>query len=123
MRAARWKKPLEDIAGKAARIRVRQLLRPFADGETIEEDGSLDAALQQRIFEGADADGLCARDRALIRATDEFVLNRAVTDATWAALSSHLHRRQLIEFCFLAAQYDGLAATMNTLGLPMDFAD
>ena len=48
-RAARWKKPLEDIADKAARIRVRQLLRPFADGETIDEDGSLDTALQQMV--------------------------------------------------------------------------
>ena len=41
----------------------------------------VDAALQQKIFEGpmADAQGLSDRHRALLTATDEFVLNRAVT--------------------------------------------
>lgn len=48
-RAVRWKKPLEDIAGTAARIRVRHLLRPFAAGETIDEDGTLDAAVRQMV--------------------------------------------------------------------------
>ena len=83
----------------------------------------LDAALQQKIFEGPTADGLSDRQRALLTATDEFVLGRAVTAETWAALSAHLNTKQLIEFCFLAGQYDTLAATMNTLQLPMDFPD
>ena len=30
---------------------------------------------------------------------------------------------QLIEFCLLAAQYDGLAATIATLKIPLDFPD
>ncbi len=30
---------------------------------------------------------------------------------------------QLIEFCMLAAQYDGLAATITTLQVPLDFKD
>ena len=42
---------------------------------------------------------------------------------TWATLASHLNRAQLIEFCFLAAQYDGLAATIATLNIPMDYPD
>jgi AhpD family alkylhydroperoxidase len=83
----------------------------------------LDADLQQRIFTGPDAEGLSERDRVLVRATDEFILGREVSAATWAELSTHLTRRQLIEFCLLAAQYDGLAATMNTLKLPLDFPD
>ncbi len=40
---------------------------------------------------------------------------------TWAALSNHLDRRELIEFCTLAGQYDALAATMATLKVPLDF--
>jgi CBS domain-containing protein len=48
-RAGLWQKPLENLAGKAARTAVRQLLRPFADGETIDEEGSLDTALQQMV--------------------------------------------------------------------------
>jgi alkylhydroperoxidase family enzyme len=83
----------------------------------------VDAAQQARIFEGPLADGLSDRDRVLLTATDEFILTRAVTAETWAALSSYLNTKQLIEFCLLAGQYDTLAATMNTLKLPMDFPD
>jgi AhpD family alkylhydroperoxidase len=83
----------------------------------------VDADLQARIFEGPDAEGLTERQRALISATDEFVVTRSMSHETWASLSTHLDRRQLIEFCMLAAQYDGLAATMATLRIPLDFPD
>ena len=85
----------------------------------------LDADMQAAIFawpalgEGA-ADRLSERQRALLAATDEFVKDRTVTDATWRRLATHLDRRQLIEFCLLASQYDGLAATMSALAIPLD---
>ncbi|MDX1883498.1 carboxymuconolactone decarboxylase family protein [Mycolicibacterium sp. 120270] len=79
--------------------------------------------IQAKIFEGPDADGLTDRQRALITATDEFVVTRGVSPETWATLASHLNRAQLIEFCFLAAQYDGLAATITTLNIPLDYPD
>ncbi|RDH77198.1 carboxymuconolactone decarboxylase family protein [Mycolicibacterium moriokaense] len=81
------------------------------------------ADLQDKIFAGPDADGLSDRQRALITATDEFVVTRGVSPETWATLASHLNRVQLIEFCLLAAQYDGLAATISTLQVPLDFPD
>ena len=37
----------------------------------------IDAELQAKIFEGPDAEGLTDRQRALITATDEFVVTRA----------------------------------------------
>ena len=83
----------------------------------------VDDALQRRIVEGPLAEGLTDRQRALLAATDEFVLDRGVSPDTWAVLASHLSTKQQIEFCYLAAQYDGLAATMNTLELPLDFPD
>lgn len=83
----------------------------------------LDDALQAKIFEGPAAEGLTDRQRALLAATDEFVLQREVSAATWAQLSGWLSNQQLIEFCLLAGQYDTLAATMNTLKLPLDFPD
>jgi AhpD family alkylhydroperoxidase len=83
----------------------------------------VDAAMQQKIFEGPHAAGLTERDRVLVTATDEFVLGRAITPETWTALSGYLNTKQLIEFCLLAGQYDTLAATMNTLKLPLDFPD
>lgn len=79
--------------------------------------------LQAKIFEGPDAEGLTDRQSALITATDEFVITRGVSPETWAMLASHLTTAQLIEFCMLAAQYDGLAATITTLNLPLDFPD
>ena len=38
----------------------------------------------------------------------------------WKQLADHLDRPPLIEFCLLAGQYDGLAATMSALKLPLD---
>ena len=84
----------------------------------------LDAATQAAIFawpqSGDGAAPLDARQVALLRATDEFLGGRALTDATWQQLTCHLDQRQLIEFCLLASQYDGLAATIAALGIPLD---
>jgi alkylhydroperoxidase family enzyme len=79
--------------------------------------------LQAKIFEGPDSEGLTDRQRALITATDEFVVTRGVSPETWATLSGHMSKPALIEFCMLAAQYDGLAATISTLNVPLDFPD
>jgi AhpD family alkylhydroperoxidase len=83
----------------------------------------VDAETQARIFEGPDAAGLTERQRVLITATDEFVITRSISSETWGALSLILDKKQLIEFCMLAGQYDGLAATMTTLRIPLDFPD
>lgn len=87
----------------------------------------LDVDTQAVIFAWPDApegDGprriLSARQQALLAATDELVKDRTITDSTWQRLASHLDRRQLIEFCLLASQYDGLAATMSALDIPLD---
>jgi AhpD family alkylhydroperoxidase len=83
----------------------------------------LDAAVQERIFAGPDSLGLTDRQRALLRAVDEFVLNRELSDQTLAGLSAHLNRQQTIEFCALAGHYDAIAAILATLRVPMDFPD
>jgi AhpD family alkylhydroperoxidase len=83
----------------------------------------VDDELQAKIAAGPDAEGLTDRQRALLTATDEFVVTRSMSEETWTALSSHLDRKQLIEFCMLAGQYDTLAATMTTLKIPLDFPE
>lgn len=88
-------------------------------------EAGLDADTQATIFAWPDATGgasptLSARQIALLRATDEFINDRTVTAATWQQLASHLDQRQLIEFCMLASQYDGLAATISALDVPLD---
>jgi len=81
----------------------------------------LDDQTQAKIFAWPDAtSGLTDRQRALLSATDEFINNRSISAEVWQQLSSHLDRRQLIEFCMLAGQYDGLAATMSALDIPLD---
>ena len=87
----------------------------------------LDAGKQAAIFAWPEtntdtgvAGTLGPRQFALLAATDELVKDRTVTGATWQQLARHLDRRELIEFCLLATQYDGLAATMSALDLPLD---
>jgi 4-carboxymuconolactone decarboxylase len=81
----------------------------------------LDNQTQEMIFAWPNtAGGLTDRQQALLCATDEFINNRSISPEVWQQLSSHLDRRQLIEFCMLAGQYDGLAATMSALEIPLD---
>jgi len=79
--------------------------------------------LQEKIFDGPTSAGLTDRERDLLRAVDEFVTNRNVSDETYAALSAHLNRQQIIEFCALTGHYDAIAGILATLRVPMDFPD
>jgi CBS domain-containing protein len=45
-----WNKPLENLIKKASNVKIRHLIREFADGETVAEDASLDTALHQMIM-------------------------------------------------------------------------
>ena len=87
----------------------------------------LDPNTQATIFawpNSPEVDGpqkvLSARQQALLNATDELIQDRTIAAATWERLATHLDRRQLIEFCLLATQYDGLAATITALDIPLD---
>ena len=81
----------------------------------------LDDETQAKIFAWPDTTGgLTPRQQALLSATDEFINDRSISAKVWQLLSSHLDRRQLIEFCMLAGQYDSLAATMSALDIPLD---
>ncbi len=85
----------------------------------------LDVRMQAAIFAwpdvSEDAGGkLSARQQTLLQATDEFIKDRTITSGTWQQLASYLDRRRLIEFCLLASQYDGLAATISALDIPLD---
>jgi 4-carboxymuconolactone decarboxylase len=84
----------------------------------------VDMQTQAEIFAWPNATetstGLSDRQRALLRATDEFVNDRSISHEVWEQLAGHLDRRQLIEFCMLAGQYDGLAATISALDIPLD---
>jgi AhpD family alkylhydroperoxidase len=81
----------------------------------------LNEQTQKSIFSWPEASGvLTLRQQALLAATDEFITKRSISDETWQQLAGHLDRRQLIEVCMRAGQYDGLAATMSALEIPLD---
>lgn len=80
----------------------------------------VDAETQAEVFAWPNADGLSERHRALLTGVDELLTSRMLSEQTWRQLGEYLDRRQLIEFVTLAGQYDALAMTLNTLGVPLD---
>ena len=83
----------------------------------------IDGAMFVRILEGPDA-GWGDREAALLRATDELVTDRDISDDTWSALRRHLTERKAIALVLLVGQYDMLATTIGTLRIERDeFSD
>jgi 4-carboxymuconolactone decarboxylase len=60
------------------------------------------------------------RDAALLRAVDEIVADRYISDGTWKLLAEHLDRKQLMDLVFTIGNYDLLAMAFNTFGLQLD---
>lgn len=52
-----------------------------------------------------------------IRAADELVAQRTLSDDTWAALRGELSEDQAVEFCMLVGHYVMVAGLINTLGI------
>jgi CBS domain containing-hemolysin-like protein len=48
--AGLWNKPLSNLIAKASKVKVRELLRRIADGETVDMAASLDTALHQMVM-------------------------------------------------------------------------
>lgn len=79
----------------------------------------IDEAEFARIRQGPDA-GWSGKELALLRAVDELVETKDLSDVTWRELSAHLDDRRLIEFVMLVGQYDSLATTIGTLRIERD---
>ncbi|GAC70132.1 carboxymuconolactone decarboxylase family protein [Gordonia soli] len=75
--------------------------------------------LLAQTLEGPDA-GWGDRERSLLRAVDELVTDKDITEPTWSALTRHLTERELIGFVLLVGQYDSLATTIGTLRIQRD---
>ncbi|MCD4533642.1 carboxymuconolactone decarboxylase family protein [Nocardioides sp. cx-169] len=72
------------------------------------------------ISEGPDSPVWEPVEAALLRAVDEIVAERYVSDATWAALEGHFDRQQLMDIVFTIGAYDMLAMAFNVFGLQLD---
>jgi len=69
------------------------------------------------IKKGADDPYFTDFERTLIRATEELVNHRCISDANWDALSSQWSRRQLLDFMFTVGCYVMVAGVMNSAGV------
>lgn len=56
----------------------------------------------------------------LIRATDELLDDRDLSDATFADLAAQFDERKVIEICLLAGHYAGLAATLKAARVQLE---
>jgi AhpD family alkylhydroperoxidase len=78
------------------------------------------AADVERVQVGPRAEGWQGREQLLMRATEELLETRDLSDATWAELRAAYDERSVIELLLLVGHYDMLATTLTTLRLAPD---
>lgn len=69
---------------------------------------------------GPDTPGLGAKDRLLLKATDELRADAFISDTTWKGLSDHYDKRQLLDLLFTVGQYNMVSMVLNSLGVQLD---
>lgn len=73
-----------------------------------------------RVAYGPDAPFWDELEAALLRATDELVVDGAISRSTWAVLAEGLDRQQLLDVIFTVGGYDTLAQMFSSLELAID---
>ena len=86
-------------------------------------DCGLDETEIGRIREGAEAPGWSPAEQALLQATDQLVADAFISDETWAALSAHYEKQQLMDLVFTVGQYNLVSMALNTLGVQLEDDD
>ena len=59
-------------------------------------------------------------DVTLLRAVDESLTNRFITDATWTSLAERYDEGQLLEVMFVVGNYTFLTIFHNSVGLRLE---
>ena len=78
----------------------------------------LDDAAIRAIAAGGD--GLSDADALLVRATDELVGDRCLSDEVWEQLESRFERQQIMDLVFCVGQYAMLAGALRSFGVQLD---
>jgi 4-carboxymuconolactone decarboxylase len=87
-------------------MRIGQALGMSADEAAAARDGK--------------AAAFAARDQMLIKATEELVNERCLSDATWALLAKEYTANQMIEVVFLVGSFTMMSMATNSFGMPID---
>ena len=69
---------------------------------------------------GPSTEGIGDYDRLLLTAVDELHGDAHVSDATWAGLSEHLDRQQMMDLVFTVGQYNLVSMALNSFGVQPD---
>lgn len=72
------------------------------------------------IEAGESDPGLSARERLLLRATDELLADQDLSDPLWAELGTHFEDRERIEILMLVGHYAMLATALHALRVRPD---
>jgi alkylhydroperoxidase family enzyme len=67
--------------------------------------------------------GLAPFERTLVRAAEELVADHVVSDATWAALSEHYSKVELMEVVGLVGVYTVMGMLTKSFGIPLEDAE
>ena len=86
------------------------------------QSGVTDAEIE-RVAVGPDAPAWRESERALLRAVDELRADSFLTDPTWAALSQHFTKEQILDLIFAVGQYQLVSMALNSLGVQPDSPD
>lgn len=83
------------------------------------------AAEVERIKAGPDAEGWSAQDSDLLRLIDEVGNGGRVSEETWAAISQHMDREQIMDTIHAIGYFTMVAWGLITMGVQVepDFAD
>ena len=69
---------------------------------------------------GPESPGITELDRLLLQATDELHGDAHMSDATWAGLSEHFNRQQMMDLVFTVGQYNLVSMALNSFGVQAD---
>ena len=73
-----------------------------------------------RIKIGADAPGWSPADAALLRATDDLLREKFITEPVWTKLAQHFEERQRMDLVFTVGQYTQVSMLLNSFGVQLD---
>lgn len=73
-----------------------------------------------RISQGPDAAGWDECEGAIVRAVDELLDSKVISDATWQVLGRYFNERLMIELILLIGSYTALAGALNSVGVELE---
>jgi alkylhydroperoxidase family enzyme len=104
-------------------LRIGWLLRaPYEWGEHVDIGQRFGVSKEEiaRVIQGSGAPGWTEHEAAILKAVEEILSIKTITDATWATLAKTWDELQLLEFPMMVGQYVCTAIVQNTLRIRLE---